>query len=191
MKLQTQGVGKSREGVEASFGRGGRSLRQAVGHALTGSLGALGERLQGNAWFARDESFQAPHVNRLREVLDRDRALIAANPELNEPEPRALAASPAVLAASPAVLAAAPAVPSSARPLPPPAGSAKPPLPVAAASTATPGCQEPIRTRTMARLLAGQGHPERALSIYDYLLARPGADESLRAEADALRAAHS
>jgi Tfp pilus assembly protein FimV len=39
----------------------------------------------------------------------------------------------------------------------------------------------------MARLLAGQGHRDRALRIYDTLLATDGGDESLRAEADALR----
>jgi hypothetical protein len=47
---------------------------------------------------------------------------------------------------------------------------------------------EPIRTRTMARLLATQGYRQRALAIYDELLAQVGADDSLRAEAEALRA---
>ena len=46
---------------------------------------------------------------------------------------------------------------------------------------------EPIRTRTMARLLALQGHPERALSIYDELLA-VDTDPKLLAEAEELRA---
>lgn len=49
-------------------------------------------------------------------------------------------------------------------------------------------CKEPIRTRTMAKLLATQGHRERALSIYDHLIHKGQADEALRAEADALRA---
>jgi hypothetical protein len=49
-------------------------------------------------------------------------------------------------------------------------------------------CKEPIRTRTMAKLLATQGHRERALSIYDHLIQKGLGDESLRAEADALRA---
>jgi hypothetical protein len=39
----------------------------------------------------------------------------------------------------------------------------------------------------MARLLAGQGHRTRALRIYDALLAAGNGDESLRAEAEALR----
>jgi hypothetical protein len=47
--------------------------------------------------------------------------------------------------------------------------------------------EEPIRTRSMARLLAGQGHRARALAIYDALLAADASDASLRAEADALR----
>ena len=50
-------------------------------------------------------------------------------------------------------------------------------------------CDEPIRTRSMARLLAKQGHPKRALAIIEYLLARSEADAELRAEAEALRAA--
>jgi hypothetical protein len=49
-------------------------------------------------------------------------------------------------------------------------------------------CDEPIRTRSMARLLAQQGHPQRALSILEYLLARNAADAELRAEAEAVRA---
>jgi hypothetical protein len=50
-------------------------------------------------------------------------------------------------------------------------------------------CQEPIRTRTMAKLLAAQGHRERALSIYDHLLSKDASDPALLAEADALRCA--
>jgi len=46
---------------------------------------------------------------------------------------------------------------------------------------------DPIRTLTMARLLAVQGYRKRALSIYDELLAQNGSDASLRAEADRLR----
>jgi hypothetical protein len=186
MKLQIQGAGKSRDAAEVSFGRGGRSLRQAVGNALTGSLGSLGERLNTNTWFAKDEATRAtPHMNRLREVLDRDRALIAANPELNDPEPRSANTKVAAVVAPAAPVAETEA---AFRPLPPPAASAKLPesVPVAPAVMI---CQEPIRTRTMARLLAAQGHPQRALSIYDYLLARPEADESLRREAEALRSA--
>jgi hypothetical protein len=48
-------------------------------------------------------------------------------------------------------------------------------------------CDEPIRTRSMARLLASQGHHQRALSIYALLLAANGSDATLQAEAAALR----
>jgi hypothetical protein len=96
----------------------------------------------------------AAQAERLREVLDRDRALVSAGP------PRHVQAEHKALAA---------------------------PAPVAKVSARAPICDEPIRTRTMARLLAGQGHQARALSIYDYLLARADADEGLRAEAELLR----
>jgi Meckel syndrome type 1 protein len=45
----------------------------------------------------------------------------------------------------------------------------------------------PIRTRSMARLLALQGYRERALSIYDELLIVEPDNTDLRAEADRLR----
>lgn len=62
---------------------------------------------------------------------------------------------------------------------------------VAAASSATDAFDpeptdaagEPIRTRTMARLLASQGYLERALMIYDHLLAQTPDDDTLRVEA--------
>ena len=46
-----------------------------------------------------------------------------------------------------------------------------------------------ILTRTMAKLLAVQGHRQRALSIYDYLLAQGSGDQGLRDEAERLRSA--
>lgn len=46
--------------------------------------------------------------------------------------------------------------------------------------------QEPIATRTMARLLAAQGHPRRALAIYKKLLREKPGDASLEEEAAAL-----
>lgn len=42
--------------------------------------------------------------------------------------------------------------------------------------------EEPIQTRTMARLLASQGHRDRALKIYDHLLQLHPDDASLREE---------
>jgi hypothetical protein len=47
---------------------------------------------------------------------------------------------------------------------------------------------EPIRTRTMARLLSAQGYRKRALAIYDELLTRHPEDTVLREEAQAVRA---
>ena len=49
-------------------------------------------------------------------------------------------------------------------------------------------CDEPIRTRSMAKLLALQGYPHRALAIYRYLLAVEGDDATLYAEITALQA---
>lgn len=45
---------------------------------------------------------------------------------------------------------------------------------------------EPIQTRTMARLLAEQGHARRALAMYDELLERSPHDAELRGERDRL-----
>ncbi|MET0339888.1 MAG: hypothetical protein ABW252_02760 [Polyangiales bacterium] len=47
---------------------------------------------------------------------------------------------------------------------------------------------EPIRTRTMARLLASQGYVDRALVIYEHLLAEAPDDDTLRVEVDKARA---
>jgi hypothetical protein len=47
--------------------------------------------------------------------------------------------------------------------------------------------QEPIRTRSMAQLLASQGHRERALAIYEELCAQNSEDGELRTEAERLR----
>ena len=47
--------------------------------------------------------------------------------------------------------------------------------------------EEPIRTVSMARLLAAQGHRERALAIYEELIAQNSEDASLQDEAQALR----
>lgn len=266
MKLESERSSTARDGTNSasapSFARAGSQPRAARSGVFSSSLEALGERLNPSTWFAR-EAGRTPKaaVSRLREVLDRDRALVAANPELNElddapqrpeeptvapdraaapvtakaPAPaRAIATAPAAdpspprpalppAPAAPAAPAAAypfetldepfaPARPRAAAPLgafsegplsasvyeprrraaPPaavvsPSAPAAPAAPSVVASRVVMVCNEPIRTRTMARLLASQGHRERALSIYEYLLSRGSNDESLRAEADALR----
>jgi len=48
--------------------------------------------------------------------------------------------------------------------------------------------EEPFPTRTMARILADQGHFKRALAIYAALLRDEPIDRELRAEADEVRA---
>jgi hypothetical protein len=76
-------------------------------------------------------------------------------------------------------------LPTAGTPIPQPSWPAPPP-PLREASTQT-FEQEPIRTRSMARLLASQGHRERALAIYEELLARDSTDARLQAEAEAVR----
>lgn len=145
--------------------------RYPLGDALEGVISgivALEARVNLNPLLATLSGARAQgeaQSTRLREVLDRDRALVAAgtplravkdtpNPALVEPEPE-------------------PAPPKASTP--------------ASVSARAATCTEPIRTRTMARLLAGQGHKQRALSIYDFLLASDS-DPELRAEAERLRA---
>ena len=48
-------------------------------------------------------------------------------------------------------------------------------------------CDEPIRTRSMARLLASQGQHDRALAIYEALVAVDNSDAALQAELEAVR----
>lgn len=117
-----------------------------------------------------------------------------------EPEPslRSAASAPSVPEAAAAEpLAPAPVEPArsahpSERPSQAPLGAwsspPPPPLPRPSSEPATRTfVEEPIRTRSMARLLAAQGHRERALAIYEELLAQNSEDAGLRREADALR----
>lgn len=136
-------------------------LGQAVGGVLSAPIAALEARIARNPWIAALNSIHGPsaaQAGRLREVLDRDRALLAAQPV----EPVELPAPPVLSQAA---------------------------LPLPAAANTPLSCEEPIRTRTMARLLAAQGHPARALAIYEYLLVQGNGDASLRAEAEQLRCA--
>jgi len=71
---------------------------------------------------------------------------------------------------------------------PPPVFAARTPLSSASSSgTTRTFVEEPIRTVSMARLLASQGHRERALAIYEELIAQNSEDASLHDEAQALR----
>ena len=134
-------------------------LRGAASDALASAREAVEARvLGGTAGSPRDRRDR--QLERMREVLERDRALASA--ALPEPAP----------------------APSHV-----PAPAAVSPAPAPAATPELPECDEPIRTRSMARLLATQGYPERALTIYAYLLAKDGTDPALHAEAAALREA--
>jgi hypothetical protein len=55
------------------------------------------------------------------------------------------------------------------------------------APTARTFIEEPIRTRSMARLLAAQGHRDRACAIYDELLEKIPSDAQLQSEAESVR----
>jgi hypothetical protein len=102
-----------------------------------------------------------------------------------QPEVSAPAAAPAVTP----VAAVPTAVPEIAAPAadfspPPPPEAAEPRRPMPATRTFV---EEPIRTRSMARLLAAQGHKERALAIYAELIESQSDTDALRAEAETVR----
>jgi hypothetical protein len=105
----------------------------------------------------------------------------------------AATATPAAAATS--VSASAPAEPARvARPIVFPAPEAPKvpapsprPAPVAPVAVSQDSAGDPIRTRGMAKLLALQGYRDRALSIYDELIAAEPDNAELRAEADRLR----
>lgn len=131
-------------------------LSEAAEDLVAGALGRLEARLRRSAGPMRS-------LERVREILERDRALTFAGP-------------PAAARAQPAHAEPVDAAPvTTAR-----AGGDDAPAPVL--------CEEPIRTRTMARLLAAQGHVERALSIYAHLLRQSPGDSALLEEAAAARA---
>ncbi|RLB36899.1 MAG: hypothetical protein DRH30_14160 [Deltaproteobacteria bacterium] len=66
------------------------------------------------------------------------------------------------------------------------APSSRPPVGVFSKSVGM--FEEPFPTRTMARILAEQGHFKRALAIYAGLLREEPGDRELSAEADGVRA---
>jgi hypothetical protein len=112
-------------------------------------------------------------------------------PDANLPSPSfAAAAAVAAVAAAPFVepeAASAERLPSVAARV----GGREPAAPRATGSTREPGTHsfvdEPIRTHSMARLLAAQGHAERAIAIYEELLAQNSEASALREELAALR----
>jgi hypothetical protein len=126
-------------------------LREVAVEVLAGALDAL--ETQANR--ARMPANAGRSIERTREVLERDRALVAT--------------------LAPAALAPVADEPTAVPP------------PPSATDRLTLACDEPIRTRSMAKLLAAQGYPHRALIIYRYLLAQGEDDAALRAEIAALQ----
>jgi hypothetical protein len=132
--------------------------------------------------------------------------LVTAEPSTtaeSPPTPESPSATPAQALAEPesagvhvAAAAAAPTAPKADTPVrvdvgAPQAAMARPTPPPPTPSTRS-FIEEPIRTHSMARLLAAQGHRERALAIYEELLAlgTESDGEALAREAEALRAGH-
>ncbi|HET6417643.1 MAG TPA: hypothetical protein VFG22_15200 [Polyangiales bacterium] len=97
--------------------------------------------------------------------------------------PESAAAAAAEPAAVPEPVPAAESEPAAVHESGPPS---RPPAGVFARSSGM--FEEPFPTRTMARILAEQGHFKRALAIYGMLLREAPQDGELRAEADEARA---
>jgi hypothetical protein len=199
-------VGTSERTLRA-LAHAGSQITHAVGEVLSG---ALGSRLPSSARRAQAAANSAAQsTSRLREVLERDRALIATLPDFDELHVQVVARDMVQEDESEPKRREAKARPPRVPPPPPPARKEKekdrasvsvhdeptrvgpaPTRPSAPASAAddAPPAREPIRTRTMARLLASQGHVRRALTIYEELLERDPEDLTLLAEIDAVRA---
>lgn len=127
-------------------------LRQVASDVLDQALHRLEGRPSGKSKKGEvSAGSRAKTLDRMREVLERDRAVVVST--LNA------AASPAL---------------------------APTPLPVEPPATVW---EEPIRTRTLAKLLAMQGYQERALGMYEWLLVQEPDDELLRGEISRLRGA--
>lgn len=164
------------------------ALGQLVGDVLAVPLDALETRLSRGGWLSGRYGASSASTGRLREVLDRDRALIAAQPTLAQPtgleHVATLVEEPAAAKSVNESMAAPALKQDSAAPaqLPPIAVVLRP------EEGAEQVTVEPIRTRTMARLLAAQGYRARALAIYQALHAECPGDVELRTEIERLQA---
>lgn len=174
-------------------------LERKVSEILAGPLADL----QSRGWlppalggFSSVPITREAHVDRMREVLERDRAMVEANPpeaprapappfevELTPIDARSLPSNAEVTNAT----LATPVTPADAEPAPERVVPEAAPSPSSPAPRKRAHCNEPIRTRTMAKLLLSQGHPQRALSIYEALIADGASDPVLLAEAEELR----
>jgi hypothetical protein len=134
------------------------------------ALDALGGRLGRSS---KNESSDRGKL-RLEEVLERDRALRGREFLPSEPPPAARAPQPA---------APQPAAPRASAPQATPASGPSDALMRSRARREgdEPDAVEPIRTRTMARLLAAQGYPRRALAILQELHIRDPEDAEVQA----------
>jgi hypothetical protein len=220
MQRNWQADQREHSGLVASTREAGARKSGRFGNALSALREKVGVAVPGDAAARRRKRAQPPSAHasrdRLREIIERDRALIAAEPEPSDLE-QAGAAGPTSIALEPALestqaeLRAEP--PAQAQAQAPDTGhgvSARAKIEgwiaeqIADLETTSPAPMvlapaeddsgpreveqvDRIRTRTMARLLASQGYLARALSIYDELVARDAEDASLRAEAEAVR----
>ena len=144
---------------------------------------------------------------RLREIIERDRALLASEPSMDDEDWLAEARAMAALATDADLSTAARARivddlgPSRLAEIERWIAEQIADLPTTSSTPVTidnggeseaeaegaAGADDRIRTRTMARLLAKQGYRERALAIYEELIVRRPDDEVLQAEWHALR----
>ena len=105
------------------------------------------------------------------------------------PEPASESVPAPAPASEPAAAPTPAPAPTPASPPDPDVDSGPPGRPPAGVFTKSNGLfDEPFPTRTMARILADQGHFKRSLAIYGHLLDEQPANMELRAEADGVRA---
>jgi hypothetical protein len=140
--------------------------------------------------WTRPDSRPAPPPRPSARASNRPPAEPATVTAVEPAEPVEPRASFAPLSVTPSTMPPAmpPAMPSAIKPTPAPAAP-EPAKPSGAPRSATTRTfeEEPIRTRSMAQLLAAQGHRERALAIYEELIAQDSTDRALEREAAALR----
>ena len=171
--------------------------RDLVGTAMTAALGALPARFDvlglwsGKRTLPRDPQSQwtppparpapppRPSARASTQAPAEPATVTAESPESSEPH-----ASFAPMSMTPQTGEAA-RRPTTQPPPPPPVQAQ--PAPAPRAATTRTFEEEPIRTRSMAQLLAAQGHRERALAIYEELIAQDSTDKTLEREAAALR----
>jgi hypothetical protein len=170
--------------------------RELLGMAVGAALSALPETLSALGLGRPEQAGHRDESGNDEDAAPVDAAIVEAAPEVardrGAARPRARARRPAEAGPVARAEEAARAVrktPSAARAEEPEEGGhARSKLaqvgPVATTRTFV---EEPIRTRTMARLLSAQGHRERALAIYEELLAQNSADATLQGEAEAVR----